>query len=126
MSGGYTALNVYTLSGSRNLPAKGGKNPRNGGEYVSGVNIHKTGRNDYLGTYTRGNGTTGGISEGCFCIKRGSGDNLYNDFMDNFVSGQDIGIGLIRGAKTVLKQPDKEVIEVEININYNLPPPIPA
>jgi len=102
MSGGYPALNVYTLNGSRKLPARNGRNPRNGSKFVVGVNIHKTGKNDYLGTYKR-NGKIHGISEGCFCIRRGKGDKLYNDFISNFKSGQKIGVILLRS-----KQPQTQ------------------
>ena len=50
MSGGYTALNVFTLDGSRFLPTQGGlPNPAGGGYdenvlTVDGVNIHKAGK----------------------------------------------------------------------------------
>jgi hypothetical protein len=104
MSGGYDALNVYTLSGSRDLPALGGINPRNKGSVVSGVNIHKTGKNDYLGTYKKDDGTIGGISEGCFCIQRGKKDANYDDFLGNFKSGSAIGILLKRETHQTIKE----------------------
>jgi RHS repeat-associated protein len=104
MSGGYEALNVYTLSGSRDLPALNGENPRDGGSTVSGVNVHKTGKKDYLGTYKKENGHTGGISEGCFNIKRGKDDTNYNDFLANFKSGSRIGIILKRTSHQTIKQ----------------------
>ncbi len=95
MSGGYQALNVYTLDGSRKLPARNGVNPRNGSKFVTGVNIHKTGRNDYLGTFMR-NGKIHGISEGCFCIRRGKNDANYHNFISNFKHNSKIGVILLR------------------------------
>ena len=104
-SGGYTALNVFTLSGSRFLPTQGGlNNPAGAGvdgnlKTVDGVNIHKTGKNDYLGVTSSGRG----ISEGCFCIKRDD-DVTYDRFMNNFSSGEKIGVTLLRERKPVLEK----------------------
>ena len=117
MSGGYPALNVYTLGGSRFLPTRDGKpNPAGGGfdgniYTVDGVNVHKTGKDDYLGTYPKKNGSIGGISEGCFCIERGNGDVLYKNFLSNFSAGQTIGIGLLREQKPTLNTTNSELIQ---------------
>jgi len=68
----YPALNLYTVDGSRILPAVGGKK-------TSGINIHKPGINDYLGLH-RGQA----MSMGCLLIRRGTEDRLYNHFLSNF------------------------------------------
>jgi RHS repeat-associated protein len=108
----YPALNVVTTDESktyserRNLPTQDGKiNPATGQLYVRGVNVHKTGSKDYLGTYIRKDGSIGGISEACLCIERGKNDKLYFDFLDNFKSGEIIGIGINRDNKTVAPPP---------------------
>ncbi len=107
MSGGYPALNIYTTSGSRFIPTYGGgTNPSGGGvdgnlKTVDGVNVHKVGINEYLGTYKRSNGTIGGISEGCLCIERGPNDVIYNNFISNFQSGQTVGIGVLRDMRVI-------------------------
>jgi len=119
MSNGYNALNVYTLDGKRDLPAQGGVNPRNGGKFVSGVNIHKAGKNDYLGTFKRKNGSVGGVSEGCFTLKRGKGDELYNNFIENFEAGSEIGIGLIREQKSMLNKSTSN--EIRLKFDFTIP-----
>ena len=112
MSGGYAALNMYTLAGSRDLPAQGGNNPRNGRSVVSGVNIHRAGKNDYLGTYTKADGTKGGISEGCMTLKAGKDKATYNDFINQFKSGQDIGVVILRSKKQEIPLDSKNSIEI--------------
>ncbi len=92
MNGGtnpYPALNVYTLNGSRQLPDVGGDNPATGVSYVEGVNIHKTGKDDFIGIGSNGNAT----SQGCINIERGFEDANWNDFLSNFSNqGGDIGV----------------------------------
>lgn len=68
MSGGYKALNVYTLDGSRTLPAL---IDNTAGEGISGVNSHM-GYNTERG------------SEGCFTIPKED----YDDYIDLFNSGE--------------------------------------
>ena len=99
---GYAALHVMKDAdkaedwNNRSLPAENGNNPSNGSTVVVGVNIHKAGKNDYLGTYKKSDGSAGGVSEGCFTIKRGQGDILWNDFISNFTTNDRIGILLTR------------------------------
>jgi RHS repeat-associated protein len=119
----YPALNVTTLEGSRSLPALNGLNPRDGGSTVSGVNIHKTGKNDYLGTFVR-KGKVHGVSEGCWCLKRGKDDQFYNDFLGNFEKGSDIGIILLREQKIDLQNIDADA--VKYNFTYDFTKPLEA
>jgi RHS repeat-associated protein len=112
----YPALNVTTLDGSRDVPAQGGVNVRNGGPTLSGINIHKTGQNDYLGTYTKKKGAVGGISEGCFNIKRGSADALYNSFIGEFEKNVDIGIVLIREQRILLQNLTTSDVKKEFDL----------
>lgn len=100
----YPALNIYTLSGSRFLPAIG-VNPSGGGvdknvHTIDGPNVHKTGKNDQVGTYTRDDGTIGGISQGCFCIRKGKDNVLYNGFINSFIGQKNIGVILNRTSQS--------------------------
>ncbi len=68
--GGYPAINLYTLTGSRSLPAT------NGGT-VDGANIHYAGGGDYTGTVwkkTKYNFTLGGLTRE---IKMADQRNIY-------------------------------------------------
>jgi len=113
ISGGkrsYTALNLYTLPGSRNLPAVEGNNPATGNSYVSGVNVHKPGIDDFLGISSKGKA----MSEGCFLIKQGTNNTLYDDFMNNFSSGENIGVVLMRKTQPKLQTTNTFVIQYNI------------
>jgi RHS repeat-associated protein len=127
ISDGYRALNVYSIDGSRTLPAVGGGT-------ISGVNIHKTGDGNFTGTlwststYTfnlatgptklklarQTNPNYGGISEGCpTCSK-----SQWGSFIGSFGSA-DKNIGFIlkqrsfSGSPTILPSinPDVQLYE---------------
>ena len=104
--GRYPALQLQTTSGSIQLPAVNGNNPRNGKSYVEGVNFHYSGSSNFTGTFwdketyskrkwgykiSEQYGTTySGASEACQLIDY----KCWEDFMEQFPT--DVGaIGVI-------------------------------
>ncbi|MEO8932892.1 MAG: RHS repeat-associated core domain-containing protein [Xanthomarina sp.] len=126
--GKYPALQLRSATdlNDNRIPALGGLNPATGKSYLTGVNIHKAGRNNYTGSFW-GNtnyyrwgakfsfaGRYSGVSEGCQLIDC---NNFSSGFMSHFPSGVGkTGVLISRESYTVEKtstptNPDKDKLD---------------